>query len=49
MTKPKGTVRLGRRSDDGSVKKEFVGKPVRRGKAGRPKLRWVDCVESDMK
>jgi hypothetical protein len=35
--------------DDGTVKKVFVGKPDGRREAGRPKLRWVDCTENDLK
>jgi hypothetical protein len=36
-------------SDDRAVKKVFVGKPYGRRKAGRPKLRWLDCIENDLK
>ena len=36
-------------SDDRTVKKVFVGKPDGRRKAGRPKLRWLDCIENDLK
>jgi hypothetical protein len=36
-------------SDDGTVKKVFMGKPYGRRKAGRPKLRWLDCIENDLK
>jgi hypothetical protein len=36
-------------SDDGTVKKIFLGKPDGRRKAGRPKLRWLDCIENDLK
>ena len=35
--------------DDSTVKKVFLGKPDGRRKAGGPKLRWFDCVESDLK
>jgi hypothetical protein len=35
-------------SDVWTVKKEFVGKPDGRRKAGRPKLRWLDCIENDL-
>jgi hypothetical protein len=31
------------------VKKVFLGKPDGRRKAGRPKLRWLDCIENDLK
>ena len=36
-------------SDDRAVKTVFVGKPGGRRKAGRPKLRWLDCNENDLK
>jgi hypothetical protein len=36
-------------SDDRTVKKVFLGKPDGRRKAGRPKLRWLDCIENDLK
>ena len=35
-------------SDDRSVKKVFIGKPDGRRKAGRPKLRWSDCIENNL-
>jgi len=38
-----------KRSDDRSVKKVFLGKPDGRRKAGRPKVRWQDCGENDLK
>jgi hypothetical protein len=38
-----------RMSDDRTVKRVFVGKPDGRRKAGRPKLRWLDCTENDLK
>jgi ribosomal protein S26 len=31
-------------SDDRAVKKVFLGKSDGRRKAGRPKLRWIDCI-----
>jgi hypothetical protein len=31
-------------SDDRTVKKVFLGKSDGRRKAGRPKLRWIDCI-----
>jgi hypothetical protein len=36
-------------SDDRTVKKVFVGKPDERRKAGRSKLRWLDCIANDLK
>jgi hypothetical protein len=36
-------------SDDRTVKKVFLGKPDGRRKTGRPKLRWLDCIENDLK
>jgi hypothetical protein len=36
-------------SDDKTVKKVFLGKPDGRRKAGRPKLRWLDGNENDLK
>jgi hypothetical protein len=36
-------------SDDRTVKKVFLGKPDGRRKIGRPKLRWLDCIENDLK
>jgi hypothetical protein len=36
-------------SDDRTVKKVFVGKPDGRRKAGRPNVRWLDCIENDLK
>jgi hypothetical protein len=35
--------------DDRTVKKLFLRKPEGRRKAGRPKLRWLDCIENDLK
>jgi hypothetical protein len=40
---------LVRMSDGRSVKKVFLGKPDGRRKAGRPKLRWLDFIENDLK
>jgi hypothetical protein len=40
---------LVRMSDDRTVKKVFLGKPDGRRKVGRPKLRWLDCIETDLK
>jgi hypothetical protein len=31
-------------SNDKTVKKVFLGKPDGRRKAGRPKVRWLDCI-----
>jgi hypothetical protein len=39
---------LERMSDDRAVKKLFRGKPDGRRKTGRPKLRWLDCIENDL-
>jgi hypothetical protein len=39
---------LVRMSDDRTVKKGFLGNPVGR-KVGRPDLRWLDCIENDLK
>jgi hypothetical protein len=36
-------------SDDSTVKKEFLGKPDGREKAGRPTLRRLNCLENDVK
>jgi hypothetical protein len=36
-------------SDDRIVKTVFVGKTDGSRKAGRPKLRWLDCIENDLK
>jgi hypothetical protein len=35
--------------DDRTVKKVFLGKPDGRRKAERPKLKWLDCIENDLK
>jgi hypothetical protein len=34
--------------DDETVKKMLLGKPDRRRKAGRPKYRWLDCIENNL-
>jgi hypothetical protein len=36
-------------SDDRTVKKVIQGKPDGKRKVGRPKLRWLDCFENDLK
>jgi hypothetical protein len=36
-------------SDDRAVKNVFLRKPDGRRKAGRPKLRWLNCLENDVK
>jgi hypothetical protein len=36
-----------RMSVDRTIKKVFLGKPNGRRKAGRPKIRCLDCIESD--
>jgi hypothetical protein len=38
-----------RLSDGRTVKKVFLGKPDGRRKAGRPRLRWLDCIENGLK
>jgi hypothetical protein len=40
---------LVRMSDGRTVKKVFLGKPDGRRKAGRPRLRWLDYSENDLK
>jgi hypothetical protein len=40
---------LVRKSGDRTVKKVFLWKPDGRREAGRPKLRWLDCIENDLK
>jgi hypothetical protein len=49
VRRPEWAGHLIRTSDDGSVKKAFLGKPDGRRKAGRPKLGWLDCIENDLK
>jgi hypothetical protein len=34
--------------DDRTVKNVLLGKPYGRRTAGRPKLRWLDCIENDL-
>jgi len=36
-------------SDDRAVNKVFLGKTDGRRKAARPKLRWFDCIDNDLK
>jgi hypothetical protein len=36
-------------SDDKTEKKVFLGKPDGMRKAGRPKVRWLDCTENDLR
>jgi hypothetical protein len=36
-------------SDDRTVKNVFLGKPDGKRKAGKPKLRWLNCLENDAK
>jgi hypothetical protein len=36
-------------ADDRTVKKAFLRKPGGRRKAGRPKLRWINSFENDLK
>jgi hypothetical protein len=35
--------------DEKMVKRVFLGKPGGRRKPGRPRLRWFDCVDYDLK
>jgi hypothetical protein len=35
--------------DERMVKRVFLGNPGGRKKPGRPRLRWLDCVEDDLK
>jgi hypothetical protein len=35
--------------DDRAAEKVFLAKPDGRRKAGRPKLRWLDCTENYLK
>jgi hypothetical protein len=35
--------------DERMVKRVFGGNPGERRKPGRPWLRWLDCVEDDLK
>jgi hypothetical protein len=35
--------------DERMVKRAFLGNPGGRRKPGRPRLRWLDCVEDDLK
>jgi len=36
-------------ADGRTIKTTFLGKPDGRRKAGRPKLRWLDCMENYLK
>jgi hypothetical protein len=49
VRKPELAGHLVRMSDDKAVKKVFLGKTDGRRKAPRPKSRWIDCVENDLK
>jgi hypothetical protein len=40
---------LVRKAKDRTVQKVFLGKPDGRRKAGRPELRWLYCIENDLK
>jgi hypothetical protein len=35
--------------DDRTVNEVFLGKPDGRRKAGRPEVRWLDCIEDHIK
>jgi len=37
-----------RMADDRTTKKVFQGKPGGRRNVGRPKLRWLDCIENGL-
>jgi len=49
LTKPELAGHLVRMSDEKAAKKVFPGKTEGRRKAARPKLRWFDCIERDLK
>jgi hypothetical protein len=36
-------------NDDGIISKVFLRKPAGKRRAGRPKLRWLDRTEKDLK
>lgn len=38
-----------RMSVDRTIKKVFLGKADGQKKSGRPRLRWLDCIENDLK
>jgi hypothetical protein len=38
-----------RMDDERMVKRVFLGNPGGRRQPGRPRLRWLDCVEDDLK
>jgi hypothetical protein len=40
---------IARMDDEKVVKRVFLGNPGGRRKLGRPRLRWLDCVEDDLK
>lgn len=40
---------LVRTSDDRTVKKVLLGKTDGKRKAARPKLRWLDCTDNELK
>jgi hypothetical protein len=41
-------VHVVRMDDERMVKTAFLGNPGGRRKPGRPRLRWLDCVEDDL-
>jgi hypothetical protein len=38
-----------RMDDERMAKRLFLGNPGERRKPGRPRLRWMDCLEDDLK
>ena len=49
VRRPEWAGHIVRMSDDRTLKKVFLGKADGRRKAGRPKLRWLDYIENDLK
>jgi hypothetical protein len=40
---------LVRMADDRTIQKVLLGKPDGRREAGKPKLRWMNCIMNDLK